>query len=101
MNNDIFNIIYQMIVDYEKYYDKKPYVMLISPETYIEIREYLQNTIAWRYLAKIEDKDKIPCIFGIPFEISNIIIQKAICMNKRDYDIYCEKKFILRGEYER
>lgn len=99
MKEDIFNIIYQMICDYEKYTDEKPFIILISPETYIELREYLQNTNAWRYLEKLGSyKEKIKYMFGIPIEISNIIIQKAICMNEKDYKKYCEKKYILESQ---
>lgn len=94
MKEDIFNIIHEMICQYEKATDEKPYVMLIRPKTYIELRNNLENTNAWRYLAKIEyDKDKINYMFGIPVEISNYIIQDAICMNERDYKKYCEYRF--------
>ena len=66
MKRDIFNIIHEMICGYEKFTDEKPYVILVTPKVYIEIREYLENTSAWRYLAKIEnEKDKINYIFVI------------------------------------
>lgn len=97
MKEDIFNAIYYMIKDYEKYTSEKPYVMLICPLTYIELREYLKDTNAFRYLAKIEkDKDKISYIFGVPVEISDIIIHKAILLNKRDYKEYCMKKALYK-----
>lgn len=99
MKEDIFNIIHQMICDYEKYTDEKPYIILIRPKTYIELRKYLEDTNAWRYLAKTEDdKEKINYIFGIPVEISHYIIQEAICMNERDYKKYCEYRFMKNLE---
>lgn len=95
MERDIFNVIHYMIEDYERVTDEKPYVILIRPKIYIELRNNLENTNVWRYLAKIEyDKDKINYIFGIPVEISNYIIQDAICMNERDYKNYCEYRFM-------
>ena len=90
-----FNIIHNMIEEYEKYTYEKPYVILVSPETYMNIREELENTNAWRYLAKLEnDKEKINYIFDIPIEISHYIIQEAICMNERDYKKYCNYRFM-------
>lgn len=91
---DIFNIIHEMIYQYEKATDEKPYIILVSPKTFIELRNNLENTNAWRYLAKIEyDKNKISYMFGIPVEISKYIIQDAICMNEKDYKKYCEYRF--------
>ena len=90
-----FNIIYNMIEEYEKYTDEKPYVILVSPKTYINIREELENSNAWKYLTKLEnDKAKINYIYGVPVEISHYIIQEAICMNETDYKKYCDYKYI-------
>lgn len=95
MKRDIFNIIHEMIYGYEKYTDEKPYIILVTPEIYIEIREYLEITNAWRYLGKIEnEKDKINYIFGIPVEISRYILQNAICMNEKEYHKYCIYKYM-------
>ena len=92
---DIFNIIHEMIIQYEKVTDEEPYIILVSPKTYINLRDYLENTNAWKYLAKIDDdKDKINYVFGVPIEISNYIIQEVICMNKKDYEKYCEYKCV-------
>ena len=91
-----FNIIHNIIKEYEKYTDEKPYVILVSPKTYINIREELENSNAWRYLAKLEDDySKINYIFGVPVEISHYIIQEAICMNERDYKKYCDYRFMM------
>jgi len=98
MKEDIFNVIYCMIEDYEKYTFEKPYVILISPKAYIKLREYLEDTNAWRYLTKIEkDKDKISYIFGVPIEISKIIIQEVILTNKKDYENYCMEKYYIEN----
>ncbi len=94
-----FNIIHNMIEEYEKYTNEKPYVILVSPKTYINIREELENSNAWRYLTKLEnDKEKINYIFDVPVEISHYIIQEAICMNERDYKKYCEYRFMKNLE---
>lgn len=96
---NLFNIIHDMIEQYEKATDEKPYVILVSPKTYINIREELEQSNALGYLAKLEDdKAKINYIFGVPFEISRYIIQEAIAMNKKDYDKYCERKYMLERE---
>ena len=99
-----FNIIYEMIEGYEKVTDEKPYVILVSPKMYMNIREELENSNAWRYLAKLEnDKEKINYIFDIPVEISHYIIQEAICMNERDYKKYCNYRFqkdLFKSEVE-
>ncbi len=90
-----FNIIHNMIEEYEKYTDEKPYVILVSPKTYINIIEELENSNAWRYLEKLgNNKEKINYIFDIPIEISHYIIQEAICMNERNYKKYCEYRFM-------
>lgn len=89
-----FNIIHEMIEEYEKYTNEKPYVILVSPKTYMNIREELEDSNAWRYLDKLEnDNLKINYIFDIPVEISHYIIQEAICMNERDYKNYCDYRF--------
>lgn len=91
---DIFNIIHEMIFQYEKATDEKPYIILVSPKTFIELRNNLENTNAWGYLAKLEDDYlKLKYIFGVSIEISHYIIQEAICMNERDYKKYCEYRF--------
>ena len=36
------NIIHNMIEQYKKYTDEKPYVILVRPKTYINIIEYFQ-----------------------------------------------------------
>ena len=101
MNDYIFNKIHEMINEYEKYVGEKPYVMLINPKTYIELRKYLENTNAWRYLSKIDDdKGKTRYIFGIRVEISHYLIQNAICMNERDYKKYCEYKYMKEKEID-
>ena len=87
-----FNIIHNMIEKYEKLTEEKPFVILVSPKTYINIREELENTNAWKYVKKLEtEESKINYIFGIPVEISNYIIQEAICMNEIDYKKYLER----------
>lgn len=94
-----FNIIHNMIEEYEKYTNEKPYVILVSPKTYINVRKELENSNAWRYLAKLEnDKEKINYIFGVPVEISHYIIQEAICLNERDYKKYCDYRFMKNLE---
>lgn len=94
-----FNIIHNMIEKYEKYTNEKPYMILVSPKTYINIREELENSNAWRYSTKLEnDKEKINYIFDVPVEISHYIIQEAICMNERDYKKYCEYRFMKNLE---
>lgn len=94
-----FNIIHNMIEEYEKYTNEKPYVILVSPKTYINVRKELENSNAWRYLAKLEnDKKKINYIFGVPVEISHYIIQEAICLNERDYKKYCDYRFMKNLE---
>lgn len=91
-----FNIIHNMIEEYEKHTNEKPYVILVSPKTYINIREELEKSNAWKCLAKLgNDKEKINYIFGIPIEISHYIIQEAICMNERDYKKYCDYRFMM------
>ena len=99
-----FNIIYNMIEEYKKYSDEKPYVILVSPKTYMNIREELEDSNAWRYLSKLKnDKEKINYIFDIPVEISHYIIQEAICMNERDYKKYCDYRFqkdLFKSEVE-
>ena len=99
-----FNIIYNMIEEYEKYTNEKPYVILVSPKTYMNIREELENSNAWRYLDKFKnDNLKINYIFDIPVEISRYIIQEAICMNENDYKKYCDYRFtndLLKSEVE-
>ena len=99
-----FNIIHDMIQQYEKATDEKPYVILVSPKTYMNLREELEDSNAWRYLAKLQDdKTKINYIFDIPVEISHYIIQEAICMNERDYKKYCDYRFqkdLFKSEVE-
>ena len=91
----IFNSMHLMLEGYEEKVGEKPYIMLINPKCYLDLRTYLEKTSDWRYLSKIEnDNGKINYIFGIPVEISNYIIQEAICMNERDYHKYCEYKYI-------
>lgn len=90
MKRDIFNVIHYMIEDYEKHTDEKPYIILVSPKTYMELREYLKDI----KISSIKmDIEKINYIFGIPVEISRYIIQEAICINERDYHKYCEMKY--------
>ena len=87
--------------DYEERTGEKPAVMLVDPETYIEIREDLINTSWWRHMAKIkEEPDKINFLFGIPVEISTSILPKAIFMNKEDYIKYCDWKFMNKYEFK-
>lgn len=90
----MLGVIHYLIEVYEKYNNEKPYVILVSPKTYIRIREELENSNAWRYLAKLEnDKEKINYIFDVFVEISHYIIQEAICLNERDYIKYCDYRF--------
>ncbi len=93
MKNPLSNI-HNMIEEYEKYTNEKPYIVLVSPKTYINIREELENSNAWRYLDKLEnDNLKINYICDIPIEISHYISQEAICMNEKYYKKYCDYKF--------
>ena len=42
MMKDIFNIIHEMIIQYEKVTDEEPYIILVSPKTYINLRECME-----------------------------------------------------------
>ena len=89
--------LHELIIQYEKITDEKPYIILITPKNYLELRKVLEETNMKRYLAKLgTDKDKINYIFGIPVEISNHLIQEAICLNQKDYHKYCEERYAER-----
>lgn len=92
MKNPIY-IIRTMIEEYKKLVDENPYIILVSPKTYINIIKDIENSNYKKYLAKLkDDKLKINYIFGVPVEMSDYIIQEAICMNEKDYHKYCEDR---------
>lgn len=92
---NFFNSIYNMIEEYEEATKEMPYVILIQPETYDNLINEQRETSAWRYLEKHykEDIFKLKYLFGVPVEISKLIIQPAIAMNEEYYKKYCEYRF--------
>lgn len=92
---DLVSKIYQIILDYEENTNDKPYIMLISPETYIELREYLEYLEYLeknkRYINLNNDIEKIKFLFGIPVEISSTLVSKVKFMSITDYIKYCKR----------
>lgn len=76
-------LLHNMIEEYIKFTGKEPYIILVTPRTYLNVRNESKS-------------DKITYIFGIPVEISNYILPEAVCMNKRDYRNYCINKHKLQ-----
>ena len=90
---NVFDIISEMIIKYEEYTNKKPYIILISKKCFdYIIKKFISMD---NYFEDIDTTKEVKNIYGIPIEISNYINCEAICMNEENYKDYCRDKFNL------
>jgi hypothetical protein len=82
-----FNFIYSVLEEYAKKNKENPYVIVVRPKIYENLRKELENVLS--KLKNFEDDySKINYIFRVPIEVSNKINPDVICMNERDYKKY-------------
>lgn len=91
MKKNIFNKIYDLIVEYEQKVGRNPFIIILNHKTYDELIKELSNITNGKY--QIKHDNGINYIFGIPFELSNYLIHDAICMDEIDYRKYCGEKY--------